>query len=50
MMADKMAKRGEHDGNGATSYQYLQREHEGTLSPFLVSSLPTGGSIAATAC
>ena len=39
MMADKMAKRDEHDGNGELSYQYLQRENEGTLSPFLVSSM-----------
>ena len=39
MMADKVAKRDEYDGNGVLSYQYLQRENEGALSPFLVSSM-----------
>lgn len=39
MMADNMAKREGYDGSGVSSYQYLQREHEGTLSPFLVSSM-----------
>ncbi|MEP7172020.1 MAG: PilZ domain-containing protein [Aestuariivirga sp.] len=39
MMADNMARRGGHDGSGESSYQYLQREKEGGLSPFLVSSM-----------
>jgi len=39
MMANNMAKREGYDGSGVSSYQYLQREHEGTLSPFLVSSM-----------
>ena len=39
MMANCMAKRDGYDGNGQSSYQYLQRENEGTLSSFLVSSM-----------
>ena len=39
MMADKVANQEGYDGNGVLSYQYLQRENEGALSPFLVSSM-----------
>ena len=39
MMANSMAKREGYDGSGVSSYQYLQRENEGTLSSFLVSSM-----------
>ena len=39
MMANNMAKREGYDGSGVSSYQYLQRENEGALSPFLVSSM-----------
>ena len=39
MMANSMAKREGYDGSGGSSYQYLQRENEVGLSPFLVSSV-----------
>jgi hypothetical protein len=39
MMADNTAKSDGYDGSGISSYQYLQRENEGALSPFLVSSV-----------
>ncbi|MEO6335740.1 MAG: PilZ domain-containing protein [Verrucomicrobiota bacterium] len=39
MMAGSVAKNDGHDGSGASSYQYLQRENEGAVSPFLISSV-----------
>jgi hypothetical protein len=38
IMADKMDERNVHDGCGASVYQYLQREDEGALGQFLISS------------